>query len=270
MKKIAFFVYASALFFLLSCQQDVNDIINQAQQCRIQTGYYYGGSGGMNDSANFIYDAAGKLIKLTNRDGYYLYTHNGSQISTRRFLDSFSNDVLFLDSVWYNSNNTISKMTSYDYSGWFMDSVAVTYLFSYQNNKLTDLTRVETYRDWTGSMVSDSFPARFDWDVAGNNIEKLVYYDNTGAYDSIQYQYDANPNYFSVVHPHFFLLDPMFQLHVGLEAHFPYVYSKNNVTNTNIYGSWDNPIDYGHDSTNKVTSVDMGGFEYMKYKYKCQ
>ena len=253
-----------------SCQQEVGEIINQAQQCRIQTGYYYGGSGGVNDSARFIYDGSGKLVKIANRDGYYLYTYQGDKINTRKFIDSITSEVLFLDSVWYDGSGNISKFVARDYSGWFSDSIAITYLLKYQNSRLTDLDYIESYREWTGNMVSDTFPAKFTWDAAGNNIEKLVYYDSFGAFDSIRYQYDANPNYFKIVHPHFFLLDPMFQLHVGLEAHFGYFYSKNNVVNTNIYGSWDNPITYGHDSTNKLTSVDMAGFDYMKYKYQCQ
>ena len=268
MRSICLLCALVAASFLFSCQQDIDDVIQQAQTCKLRTGYYYGGSGGMNDSASFIYDAAGKLVKITNRDGYYLYTYNGNQISTRKFIDSFTLDVLFLDSVWYDASGNISKMASHDYSGWFADTTHMTYLFQYQNNRLQDLYYVEAYRDWTGSMVSDTFPSRFDWNAAGN-VQKVVYYDNMGAYDSIQYQYNTDPNYFKVVHPHFFLFDPMFQLHVGLEANLPYFYSKNNVTNTNIYGTWDNPIDYGLDSTNKVTAVDMGGFEYYKYRYTC-
>lgn len=255
--------------FLLSCQPDINDIIQQAQQCRIETGYYYGGSGGINDSAHFVYDASGKLVKVSNRDGYYLYTYNGGLIHSRKFIDSITSEMLFLDSVWYDANGNITKMSSYDYSGWFTDTIKADHLFYYQSNKLQDVLYIETYRDWNGTMVSDSFPSRFEWDAAGNNINKLVYYDAFGAYDSIQYQYNTDPNYFKVAHPHFFLFDPMFELHVGLEANLPYFYSKNNVINTNIYGSWDNPIIYGLDSTKKITALDMGGFEYFKYKYRC-
>ena len=269
MRRIYFPLVIVITAFFISCQQDPNDIIQNAQQCRIRTGYYYGGSGGMNDSASFIYDASNRLVKITNRDGYYLYTYNGNQVNSRRFIDSFSNDVLFLDSVWYDGSGNVSKFVTHDYSGWFTDTLHVTYHFQHQANKLKDILYVESYRDWTGMMASDSFPARFTWDAAGNNIEKLVYYDNFGAYDSIMYQYNADPNYFKVVHPHFYLFDPMFQLHVGLEANLPYFYSRNNVTNTNMYGAWDNPIDYGLDSTNKVTAVDMGGFEYYKYRYTC-
>jgi hypothetical protein len=88
--------------------------------------------------------------------------------------------------------------------------------------------------------------------------------------DSSLYQYDANPNYFKLIHPHFFLFDPEFQLQTGFETQLAYFYSKNNVSNINVYGSWDYPVVYGLDSTNKVTRVDMGGFPYLKYDYQCQ
>jgi len=72
------------------------------------------------------------------------------------------------------------------------------------------------------------------------------------------------------VHPHFFLFDPEFELHADFEPHLAYFYSKNNVTNFQIYGGSNYPINYGFDSLNHVTSVDMGGFHYFKYKYQCE
>lgn len=262
-------IAAVSVVLLISCQRELNEILQEAEQCKIQTGYYYGGSGGINDSSIFTYDGAGKLVKLTNRDGKYLYYYSGNNIQARKYTDALSNEVLFLDSVWYAADGSITKLASYDFSGWYTDSIAYDYLFGYLNNKLTDLTIVEKYTDYTGTPISDSFPVKFSWNAAGN-MEKVVYYDNYGAYDSALYQFDTNPNYFKIVHPHFFLFDPMFQLQVGLEAHFPYFYSKNNVTNINIYGSYDNPIVYGLDTPNRMTAVNMAGFEYVKYKYQCE
>jgi hypothetical protein len=85
----------------------------------------------------------------------------------------------------------------------------------------------------------------------------------------VLYQYDANPNYFKSIHPHFFVLDPQFELQVGFETQLAYFYSTNNVTNFNVYGSWDYPIVYGLDADNNVTSVTMSGFPYMEYNYEC-
>jgi hypothetical protein len=73
-----------------------------------------------------------------------------------------------------------------------------------------------------------------------------------------------------VVHPHFWLFDPTFQIHVGLEAHLPYFYSRNNVAQFTIYDGWDYHIGYGLDSINQVTSVTVDGDDYMKYRYSCQ
>src|SRR5688572_15659401 len=177
MKKFVFPVIVICIL-VAACQQDINNVINQAQQCHIQTGYYFGGSGGLNDSANFIYDNAGNLVRINNQDGHYLYTYQGNRIHTRRFIDSMTSDILFLDSVWYDASGNISKFVNRDYSGWFTDTTTFTYLMQYQNNRLTDLDYIESYRDWSGMMVSDTFPAKFTWDAAGNNIEKMVYYDS--------------------------------------------------------------------------------------------
>ncbi|HYE56289.1 MAG TPA: hypothetical protein VD996_15675, partial [Chitinophagaceae bacterium] len=217
----------------------------------------------------FTYDAAGKLVKWEGYDNYYTYAYNGDKIIARHYYDKTTNELLYVDSIWYNTDNTIREMRFHEYDPVFMEEYFYKLHFEYQAGRLSRTVAVEYY-DFGGGLMTDTFPTSVHWNAAGN-IEKLRYLDQAGvAYDSISYQYDANPNYFKVVHPHFFLLDPEFYLHVGLEANLPYFYSRNNVVDTNIYGTFDNPISYGRDSLNQVTSVDMGGFEYFKYRYRCE
>lgn len=105
----------------------------------------------------------------------------------------------------------------------------------------------------------------------GGNIEKMILEDADHiAFDSIRYSFNTNPNYFKIADPHFFLFDPFFQLHAGVIAHIPYFYSTNNVTQFTIYVNWDYDVTFGLDSVNQVTSVNLDGAEYMKYKYECQ
>ena len=266
MKPAAALLFACIILF--ACQQEPNEFISQAQQCRIKTGIYLGG-GGMYDSATFIYDASGRIIKWEGLDGYYNYVYSDGKISARIFHDAMTNEVWYVDSVRYDAAGKIKEMVFYDFSmTWGFDTIHTKMLFEYDNNRLSRVKHIEYYNIGMGPM-SDTLRSRFGWDAVGN-MDRVVYYDELGDdYDSALYQFDASPNYFNAIHPHFFLLDPEFQLQVGLEAHFPYFYSKNNVTNINIYGAWDNPIDYGLDSTNKVTSIDMGGFEYFRYHYEC-
>lgn len=47
--------------------------------CRIQTAYYYGGSGGINDTANFFYTGT-RLISVMGSGAGVLYTYNGDQL----------------------------------------------------------------------------------------------------------------------------------------------------------------------------------------------
>ncbi|HEX6334805.1 MAG TPA: hypothetical protein VFZ78_11300 [Flavisolibacter sp.] len=261
---LTFFVLAGVILF--SCQQDVNSIINQAQQCRIASSNYYGG-GGVNDSATYFYDVNNKLIKVENMDGYYTYFYSGDRIVKRTYHDNMANDLWYIDSVYYSSGNTISELVRYDYSGQWADTIHNRILFHYQNGKMSNLTYLDYYTLWGVNYV-DTMKVNVVWNGA-NNIDKIVYLDMGQPVDSILYQYDTNPNYFRVVHPNFFLHEPQLQLYTGLEPHFAYYYSANNVINSNMYGSFDYPVDYGLDSTNKITSIDMGGFPYISYKYQC-
>ncbi len=261
--------FLSAAIVLYACQQEPSDIVDQAQQCRLTTGIYLGG-GGMYDSATFSYDANGRIIRWESDEYYYTYHYTGNNITSRKYFEKSTGGMIYIDSFRYNADNTVSEMLFHDYTQWMGDSSNGKFVFEYQNGKLSRTLSIEYYDlGWVG-LVADTSPARIYWDPAGFNIEKVVLVDMDDIpYDSILYQYNNHPNYFKVVHPHFFLFDPEFGLHVGLETNLPYFYSRNNVMNTNIYGSWDNPVDYGLDSLNRVTSLDMGGFGYYRYKYVC-
>ena len=264
MRKKHVFVFLAASTFFYACQQEVPDIITSAQQCRIETGYYDNDQ----DSANFIYDASGRLVKHAGPDGFYLYSYSGDRITTRQYLDTVFNETLYLDSVFYDAGGRIAEVRTADFRGWITDTLVSKYVYQYENNRLSKLLYIESWNTGSG-IIQDTFPSVIHWNAAGN-IEKLVYIDNFGdPVDSIQYQYDANPNYFKAVHPHFYLFDPRIRMHVGLEVHFAYYYSKNNVINSNIYGAFDNPVTYGHDSTNKLAKVEMNGIEYARYRYRC-
>ena len=260
-------VLASILF--VSCQQEVSDeIFSQVQQCKVVNGYYYGGSTGINDSARFIYDASGKIMKWEGAQGYYDYFYSGDNIVLRTFKENGTNDLWWLDSIRYNANNTISEVVFYDFSQQASsDTLHSKVIFQYQNNQLYRLIDVDYYDYGFGPQTDTGYTDVF-WNAG--NIEKMVFLDVYGnAYDSINYQYNSDPNYFRLVHPHFFLFDPEFELHAGFDPHLAYFYSRNNVSSFRIYGNSDYPITYGIDSLNHVTEVNMCGFEYMKYRYQC-
>ena len=268
MRKIILLPVLIVSIIFLSCQQELPAIITQAQNCKIIKGYYYGGSGGINDSADFIYDGAGKLIKWKGNDGYYDYFYNGGRITARVFHENTGGTVLFIDSALYNAGNNISELIFYDYSGWYgYDSSRSVLTFGYQDNKLNHITNIN-YFDQGFGIETDTVYTTVSWNSSGN-IDKMMFTDySSNAYDSISYQYNADPNYFKLVHPQFFLFDPGFELHAGFESHLAYFYSSNNVINFIVYG-FNYPVDYGLDSLRHVTSVKMGGFDYMKYNYRC-
>lgn len=268
MKKNLFISLLLINIFFISCQKEIGEIRVAIAQCKIVMGHYYGG-GGMHDSARFIYDDAGRLIKWINMDGHYDYYYNGNNIIARRYTEN--GGLLWnVDSISYAADNTVSQIVFYDLSGTYSpDTLHNKIIFQYMGGRVSKLLNIEYFDDGFGPETDTTFTT-LTWNAAGN-IEKIRFVNNGfwSIDDSVSYQYDANPNYFKLIHPHFFLFDPEFQLQTGFETQLAYFYSKNNVSNINVYGSWDYPVVYGLDSTNKVTKVDMGGFPYLAYKYEC-
>jgi hypothetical protein len=249
-----------------SCQQEIAEIINSVSSCRIDKGYYYGGSGGINDSVLFTY-SDNKVIKAEGVDDIVNYTYTGNHITGRRFYEKPGNLFWSVDSILYDGSGNITKMINRSYpSSQVFDTTLSTYDFSYTAGRLSQVIETETIVN----NPPDSILYTIHTDASGN-LDKITFSDFGFNYqDSVLYAFDTNPNYFKIVHPHFFLFDPFFELQVGLVSQLPYFYSHNNVINFNVYGAYNNPVVYGVDSANHVTRVDMGGFEYMKYRYSCQ
>jgi hypothetical protein len=269
MRRYLYIVVSVILIIFISCQKELSEIQLEINKCRIVMGHYYGG-GGMYDSAQFIYNDQGKLVKWINMDGHYDYRYSGNNIITRIYTEN-GGQLWYVDSARYNSDNTVAEMVFYDFSGTYSpDTLHNKLIFQYQAGRVTNLQNIEYFDAGFGPETDTTFTT-LTWNSAGN-IEKIRFVSNGywAVDDSVSYQYDTNPNYFKLLHPHFFLFDPEFQLQTGFETQLAYFYSKNNVSNINAYGSWDYPVIYGLDSTNKVTTVDMGGFPYLKYDYECQ
>ena len=267
MKRLyTFCVMLSVTLLYFSCQKEISEIIQEESQCRIIMGYYYGGSGGINDSVAFTY-TGDHVTRSEGRDEYVLYYYTGNNITVRKIYEKPGNALIYLDSISYDNSNRITKLINWEYPGMSnYDTTNIIYDFTYQGQsikKVVETTIIPNY-------YSDTANWLFTTDASGNvKRVDLTNYDQTMVWDSIKYTYNTDPNYFKAVHPHFFLFDPFFGLHAGQVPHFAYFYSHNNVINFTIYGNWDYPIVYGLDSLNNVVRVDMGGFEYMKYKYEC-
>jgi hypothetical protein len=256
------------VFILFSCQQEPDEIIADLRsRCNITTGLYYGGSGGINDSSTFTY-LDNKLAKVEGRDNFILFNYTGTHISSRKFIEKLDNSVSRLDTVQYDLNGRPVKYINwYLQDSFFPDTTRVIYTYEYGSGKLQSVTEATTlFSAW--GIMEDTVINTFSWDAAGN-ISKINYAGPDHiAFDSISYNYNNHPNYFSAVYPDFYLFEPYFELHVGLIAHLPYFYSRNNVTGFRISGI-DYQVQYGLDSLNKVTSINLDNFEYMKYRYHC-
>lgn len=255
----------SVLLFI-ACQKDVSEPpIDPIPQCRIETGYYYGGGGMLFDSAVFTYSADSKLMKVESEFESVHYSYTGDKITLRKFYDRATNDLLSIDTIYYTGDN-ISRIGTVDYNSmWILDTLFTNITFSWQNGRLNKVSYVEYNSYFIDSIITAVYTN------AAGNIEKLSFLDEFGeAYDSILYQYDAVPNYFRRANPHFLLIDPFFQLWAGFEPHLAMFYSTNNVTRFTIYGTDDYQITYDLDSTNNISGIKMDGEDYVKYKYSCK
>jgi hypothetical protein len=268
MKKLyIFFVTLFITLFFFSCQKEISWKNPEKTQCKIITGYYYGGSGGLNDSVVFTY-TGDNVTRAENRDYYVLYYYTGNNITVRKTYEKPGDLLVYLDSISYDNSNRITRLINWEYPGMVNpDTTDYIYDFNYQGGSIKKVVETMIIPDF----YSDTSNWLFTTNASGN-IESifLTNYDQTVVWDSLKYFYNTDPNYFQAVHPHFFLFDRFFQLHAGLIPHFAYFYSHNNVTGFDYYGNVNYPITYRLDSlNNNVTGIDMGGFEYMKYKYEC-
>jgi hypothetical protein len=230
--------------------------------CRIVKGQYYQTSG-VNDSAQFIYDDWGRVIKWKSSYGYYDYLYSGANIQAVTFKNNSTSDLLYLDSVIYNLNNSISEIRFYDYTQLPFNLKHRRTIFIYDKNVLTTLMKI-TYEE----VKPDTVIMNFTWNVQGN-IERIVSTNKAGAVlENITYQFNTEPNFFRPVHPQFFLFDPQFGLGNEFEWQTALFYSQNNVTLVNRNGNIQNVV-YYFDNMNRFVGVDIGS-NRIKYSYQCQ
>src|SRR5207247_9328383 len=95
MKKILLPAFMILSIVFLSCQKEIGDNIKPLLQCKIVRGFYYDNNGRLNDSADFIYDDWGKIVKWKAGYGYYDYLYNGNNIELRTLKKIGASELLF-------------------------------------------------------------------------------------------------------------------------------------------------------------------------------
>ncbi|MFT3909347.1 MAG: hypothetical protein QM737_07985 [Ferruginibacter sp.] len=276
MKQILFFSMIAAFIFT-ACKKEVaarsddpENIIpppvnNTVQDsCHIKTAYYYGGSGGINDTADFFYTGL-KLTSVIGTSADVLYTYDGDRVLSMAYYEKPGNLLYHIDTFLYTNDSMITRKISHDYDMYnHFDTVHSVTDFLYSGNLLTQLVTVDHYE---GSTDTDTSTSDLRWE--NDNVKSILFRSSYWADDSIYYNYDMVPNYFNATSRYFFMADPFFQIHVGFDPHLPYFISKNNVINFTIYTNIDYPVTYQVDSMNHPLLVSQGGFEYMGYKWEC-
>ena len=160
--------------FIFSCQQEIDQVQQQVDKCKISTAWYYGGGGGAYDSAQFIYDAQGKIIKWIGTEGNYDYFYAGNNITARVFHENVGGELWYIDSIRYNPDNTIRELAFYDFSGLFgYDSVHNKIIFHYQGDKVTNLETVEFFNQGNGPETDTTFTT-ITWNASAT-LKKCVF-----------------------------------------------------------------------------------------------
>jgi hypothetical protein len=253
---------------LISCQKDevtqLPQNLIQDDSCRIIKSYYYGGSGGIYDSADFFYNG-NKLTSVISNEADVIYAYSGDKLISMHYYEKPGGLLYHSDSFFYINDTILSKIIAHDYDMYnHYDTIHSVREFNYSGNYLTRLTTVNSYE---GMPDTDTLVSEFRW--AGGNVNSIFSRSTTWVDDSIYYEYDNNPNYFSGASRYFFMSDPFFGLHVGFDPHLPYFISRNNVSKFIIYTNDEYPIEYQTDSLSHPIMIRSGGFDYMQYKWVC-
>lgn len=269
-------VFVFAVIVFCACQKELErpgtdpaivgppPAVIPGDSCRIATGYYYGGSGGINDTANFNY-VSGKLVSVIGQNADVLYAYDGDRLLSMAYYEKPGNLLYRIDSFAFANDSLLSTMRSHDYDMYnHMDTSHAVLSFIYDGALLRE---VRTFTGYEGIPDQDTTVSEFRWE--NDNVKSILTRDTYWADDSIYYDYDNVPNYFRASSRYFFMADPFFQIHVGFDPHLPYFISKNNVTNFRYYSTIDYPVTYQVDSLNHPLLVSQGGFEYMGYRWEC-
>jgi hypothetical protein len=261
MKKILLPVLVFLTLIFVSCQKEISGDEELQLNCRIIKGNYFQSS--LNDSAQFLYDDWGKVIKWKSSYGYFDYIYSGGNIQTLTYKNNSTSDLLYLDSVFYNLNNSISEIRFYDFTQLPFNLKHRRAIFIYDNNVLKSLMKVTYLEAKPDTTIMD-----FTWNAQGN-IDRIVCTNKAGSVlENITYQYNNTPNYLESVHPEFFLFDPQFGLGNEFEWQTAMYFSQNNVTQVNRNGVIQNVV-YYFDNMKRLTGVDIGS-NRVQYSYQCQ
>ncbi|MEO8771027.1 MAG: hypothetical protein ABI402_13095 [Ferruginibacter sp.] len=136
--------------------------------CRIATRYYYGGSGGINDSANFFY-TGNKLVNVIGTSADVLYTYNGDQLFSMAYYEKPGNLLYHIDTFHYLNDSVLSQVLSHDFDMYnHNDTVHAVIDFIYSANLLTNLKTVNLYE---GSVDTDTLFSDFRWE--NGNVKSI-------------------------------------------------------------------------------------------------
>jgi hypothetical protein len=247
----------------MSCQKEITGDKEIQQQCRIVKGVYTL-SGGSSDSAQFIYDDWGNVVKCKTAIGHYDYLYEGSNINVLTFKNNSASDLLMLDSIRYDEYNAISEISFYDYTELPFNLKHHRTIFIYDNYTIRGLMKITYVKGQPDTSIIN-----FTWNADGN-VQKMTCSDMAGGViENVTYQYNTMPNYFKTIHRMFFLFDPKFGLNDEFESRIPLYYSRNNVIQLNQNGTNQN-LTYYFDSKNRFTGVNLGGNQNVSYSYQCQ
>jgi hypothetical protein len=264
---LRFAASTTCMLFIFSCQKEAGDLPGQQNPaCKLGSAYYYTPGGGMYDSSVFVY-TGDKAMKAESELKSITYTYAGANISTRNFFDKIAKSVAFIDTAEYDGNK-LKRLTVWQFPGQFAnETTRIIHQFNYNGN---NIDRIITARRVMSTNTTDTAINIFRVNGSGN-IDNIITVDKNGTlYDSVHYAYDNNPNYFTKIHPNYFLFDVNFQLQGNYLHHLPYFLSANNVREFSYGGNNTYQVTYAVDSLKNLNSVSVSGQPYAEYRYDCK
>lgn len=213
-------------------------------------------NGAATDSFVYVYNAAGKVEQVDAGAYSYELVYGGDKVVERKYNGKESGSLFATEKVYYNTNGTIEKIERFDASS----SLTQTVLFTYQNNKLTEVT----FRD-----QADVERAKYTYTYTINNITRL---DAAESWNDVprnyrfDLTYDTAPNQLRGGQQAL-LIDGFLGSHIGMAV--LYIVS-DNLVKTITDGATQMPVQYEIDKQKNVTGINVAGQPVMKAAYTCK
>lgn len=266
MKALRIAVLCTLTTFLFSgCKKDKDDVAKK-ENCRITKSYLYDG-GVIEDSAVYFY-SGNSITKIESSEFFYTLDYDGNNnITKRSYYNPGTTTAALYDQISYNSNNTISKIETFEKTVGTTFQSILRYDFAYINGKFNKITVNVLSNNITTKV------AEYMYTYTGDNITGVLIKNFTGsgpAQETLNFTFDTNPNYFKKQGRQVFLTDLLFAYDLFEPSALPLTESANNVATLPADAGSTEAVSYVPNEKQNLKELKVNNKLITSYAYQCQ